>query len=115
MPLRRGRSDEITPKITGDRIIGAFRDRVNAPAPAEPNQQVYRLPPIHQKGPLAPSQEPIPAEQQHVYDAVNAERAAMAEALRMELASTEIHMDVLRERQVRLTQRLAQLEGTGAY
>ena len=50
-----------------------------------------------------------------MYDAVNAERAAMAEALRMELASTEIHMDVLRERQVRLTQRLAQLEGTGAY
>ena len=81
----------------------------------EKDQQAYRLPPIHQKGPLAPSQEPIPAEQQHVYDAVNAERAAMAEALRMELASTEIHMDVLRERQVRLTQRLAQLEGTGAY
>jgi hypothetical protein len=115
MPLRRGRSDDITPKITGDRIIGAFRDRVNAPAAAEPNQQAYRLPPIQQKGPLAPSQEPIPAEQQHVYDVVNAERAAMAEALRMELASTEIHMDVLRERQVRLTQRLAQLEGTGAY
>ncbi len=121
MPLRR-KNDEITPKITAVQPGGHApgHDRMEAlpvaerkpqNAAREQAQQRLHLPPINQRlSAVEPSQQPAPTEQ-HVHDAARLELVAMAEALRLELASTEIHMDVLRKRQISLAQRLAQLEG----
>lgn len=109
---RRQKKPEITPKITGNSPVLPARRRAEAEAMRlEQQQQAWAQAAAawqHQRGGAGGYQggyadeAPVPqlsVEEQREHD-------AMATALRNELASTEIHMQVLEGRQAKLRKRL---------
>lgn len=97
---RRAKSDEITPKITGDHPAIPLRRRRDRDSPSYGAPRGY-VGPSALPEPAAPEPAPmLSTEEQREHD-------AMANALRRELDSTSIHMTVLEGRRAKLMQRLA--------
>ena len=111
--MPRKSNQEVTPKITGgpawppSQIDGDAGNRHRIDPPAAAVQSHFQQPPMQRQPPVqrqpfdkvaGVNLPPIEAQPQLLLNDAQYERDAMCEALRAELASTEIHMNVLRER-----------------